>query len=140
MVIVAAILVAVLVPVLGNMNNSSKTNNLASGANRGSDSSPSAPSAASSSSSASPTVSAPTVSSTPTLPLPLTGTDGSVVHLTEDPTKTFVYRNAFGGSWTSVPFDDGARAQDDIPYLRDEWDYAKLRIRGVNLGGWLTLE
>lgn len=47
---------------------------------------------------------------------------------------------AFGGTWSSDLTDNSARAQNYTPALNATWDYAKNRILGVNLGGWLVLE
>ncbi|KAI0256787.1 glycoside hydrolase superfamily [Lactifluus subvellereus] len=70
-----------------------------------------------------------------------TGGDGSTVKM-EDGT-TFVYRNAFGGNWywnPDDPFNNSARAQSWTPALNEPFNYGIDHIRGVNLGGWLTLE
>lgn len=40
-----------------------------------------------------------------------------------------------GGWWVSIPFNDTARAQRDVPPLNEEWDYEKDLIMGVNIGG-----
>ncbi|KAK4463813.1 glycoside hydrolase superfamily [Cladorrhinum samala] len=38
-------------------------------------------------------------------------------------------------------WDDSARANDKVPALKDAWgDYGKRPARGVNVGGWLSLE
>ena len=37
-------------------------------------------------------------------------------------------------------WDDGARANDKVPALNQAWEYGKMPIRGVNVGGWLSLE
>lgn len=37
-------------------------------------------------------------------------------------------------------WDDSASANSEVPALEDTWDYKKRPIRGVNLGGWLSLE
>ncbi|KAG9793194.1 putative glucan 1,3-beta-glucosidase D [Exophiala dermatitidis] len=37
-------------------------------------------------------------------------------------------------------WDDNVRANDNVPPLNKEWEYGKVPIRGVNLGGWLSLE
>ncbi|SCV67335.1 BQ2448_5981 [Microbotryum intermedium] len=66
------------------------------------------------------------------------GGDGSIVY-TEDG-SSFTYNNSFGGFWVSIPFNDTAQAQDDVPPLDKEWDYSVNLINGVNLGGWLTIE
>ncbi|BGP44001.1 hypothetical protein JCM10450v2_008217 [Rhodotorula kratochvilovae] len=66
------------------------------------------------------------------------GGDGDEITLASG--ETVVYRNAFGGTFDADPTSRAARAQDDSPPLSEEWDYERLRIRGVNLGGWLTLE
>lgn len=67
------------------------------------------------------------------------GGDGSMVTTLEG-NQTFVYNNTYGGYWVSIPFNDSARAQDDVPPLNQQWDYVKNNIRGVNLGGWLNTE
>ena len=40
----------------------------------------------------------------------------------------------------SQPLNDTAQAQDYTPPLNEEFDYARNRILGVNLGGWLMTE
>jgi glucan 1,3-beta-glucosidase len=40
-----------------------------------------------------------------------------------------------GGYWVSIPYNDTARPQRDIPALNEEWDYEKHLILGVNIGG-----
>ena len=40
-----------------------------------------------------------------------------------------------GGTFDGDPHSLSARAQDDSPALSEAWDYERLRIRGVNLGG-----
>ncbi len=37
-------------------------------------------------------------------------------------------------------WDDSTRANDKVPPLREQWDYGNNPIRGVNLGGWLSIE
>ena len=37
-------------------------------------------------------------------------------------------------------WDDKTRANDQVPVLTDAWDYGKMKIHGVNLGGWLSIE
>ncbi|KAI0147416.1 glycoside hydrolase family 5 protein [Xylariaceae sp. FL1272] len=38
-------------------------------------------------------------------------------------------------------YDDSAQANDNVPALNDDWgDYSDTPARGVNLGGWLSLE
>ncbi|GJN94706.1 hypothetical protein Rhopal_007797-T1 [Rhodotorula paludigena] len=66
------------------------------------------------------------------------GGNGSIVY-TEDG-SSFRYNNSFGGYWVSIPFNDTARAQRDVPPLNEPWDYENDRIAGVNLGGWFVLE
>ncbi|KAM0745809.1 glycoside hydrolase [Meredithblackwellia eburnea MCA 4105] len=66
------------------------------------------------------------------------GYDGSTVYA--DDGTTFVYNNSFGGFWNSIPFNDSARAQADVPALNEKWDFNNNLINGVNLGGWLVLE
>ncbi|BGP04006.1 hypothetical protein NBRC10513v2_007747 [Rhodotorula toruloides] len=66
------------------------------------------------------------------------GGNGSMVYLEDG--SSFMYNNSFGGWWVSIPFNDTARAQRDVPPLNEEWDYEKNLIMGVNIGGWLVLE
>ncbi|GAA5938971.1 hypothetical protein JCM3775_002637, partial [Rhodotorula graminis] len=66
------------------------------------------------------------------------GGNGSMVYL--DDGSSFRYNNSLGGFWVSIPFNDTARAQRDVPALDEEWDYEKNLIQGVNIGGWLVLE
>jgi glucan 1,3-beta-glucosidase len=41
----------------------------------------------------------------------------------------------------SSTWDNSAKANDNVPALKDTWgDYAKRPARGVNVGGWLSLE
>jgi glucan 1,3-beta-glucosidase len=42
---------------------------------------------------------------------------------------------ALGGYWVSIPFNDTARPQRDVPALNEDWDYVNNRIAGVNIGG-----
>ncbi|KAL9084918.1 MAG: hypothetical protein Q9165_007871 [Trypethelium subeluteriae] len=37
-------------------------------------------------------------------------------------------------------WDDSARANGNVPALKDKWQYGKMPIRGMNLGGWLSIE
>ena len=37
-------------------------------------------------------------------------------------------------------FDDGVQANDKVPPLNQPFDYGKMPIRGVNVGGWLAIE
>lgn len=70
----------------------------------------------------------------------VSGGDGSKV-TTED--GTFIYSNSFGGTWywdENDPFNNNAQAQSWTPPLNTTFKYGSDRIRGVNLGGWLTLE
>lgn len=66
------------------------------------------------------------------------GGNGSVIFLEDG--SNFTYLNSFGGYWVSVPFNDTARPQRDVPALNEDWDYVNNRIAGVNIGGWLVLE
>ncbi|KAK0458473.1 exo-beta-1,3-glucanase [Desarmillaria tabescens] len=71
----------------------------------------------------------------------VTGGDGSKI-TTEDGTQ-FTYSNSFGGYWyydPNDPFNNGARPQSWSPALNETFNYGVDRIRGVNLGGWLTIE
>lgn len=71
----------------------------------------------------------------------VTGGDGSQVTLDDGTTMT--YSNSFGGYWywdETDPFNNGARAQSWTPALNETFNYGIDKIRGVNLGGWLTVE
>ncbi|EXJ72823.1 glucan 1,3-beta-glucosidase [Cladophialophora psammophila CBS 110553] len=37
-------------------------------------------------------------------------------------------------------WDDSTKANDNVPALNEQWEYGKMPIRGVNIGGWLSLE
>jgi glucan 1,3-beta-glucosidase len=37
-------------------------------------------------------------------------------------------------------WDDSTRANDNVPALDEGWDYGNNPIRGVNIGGWLSIE
>ena len=37
-------------------------------------------------------------------------------------------------------WDDSTKANDKVPALNEQWQYGKMPIRGVNVGGWLSLE
>ncbi|KAI9791005.1 MAG: hypothetical protein M1816_004572 [Peltula sp. TS41687] len=37
-------------------------------------------------------------------------------------------------------WDDTAKANEKVPALNEAWEYGKMPIRGVNVGGWLALE
>lgn len=37
-------------------------------------------------------------------------------------------------------WDDSTKANDNVPALDEKWEYGKMPIRGVNIGGWLSLE
>lgn len=37
-------------------------------------------------------------------------------------------------------WDDSKRANDNVPPLNQKWQYGKMPIRGVNVGGWFSLE
>lgn len=37
-------------------------------------------------------------------------------------------------------WDDNVQANSRVPNLQDKWEYGKMPIRGVNVGGWLNLE
>ena len=37
-------------------------------------------------------------------------------------------------------WDDKTRANSKVPALQDKWAYGQMPIRGVNLGGWLSIE
>ncbi|KAI0054166.1 glycoside hydrolase family 5 protein [Auriscalpium vulgare] len=71
----------------------------------------------------------------------VTGGDGSTITL--DDGSTMIYSNKFGGSWyhdPSDPFNNAAQAQSWSPALNQTFHWGTDRIRGVNLGGWLTTE
>ena len=77
----------------------------------------------------------------PTQAAIVSGGDGSKV-TTEDG-STFIYSNSFGGTWywdENEPFNNNAQAQSWTPPLNTTFRYGTDKIRGVNLGGWLTLE
>ncbi|GAA94045.1 glycoside hydrolase family 5 protein [Mixia osmundae IAM 14324] len=77
------------------------------------------------------------IADTPQLPV-TQGGDGSTV--TTETGVNFTYTNTFGGFWVSIPFNDSAQPQSDIPPLNQPWDFQTSRINGVNLGGWLVPE
>lgn len=66
------------------------------------------------------------------------GTNGSVIDLGNG--NNFTYINNFGGRWASQPLNNTAQAQNYTPPLDQEFDFARNRILGVNLGGWLVTE
>lgn len=71
----------------------------------------------------------------------VTGGDGSKVALEDGSSMT--YSNKFGGYWywdETDPFNDGARPQSWTPPLNESFKYGVDKIRGVNIGGWLTTE
>lgn len=37
-------------------------------------------------------------------------------------------------------WDDSTKAHDGVPALNEKWDYGTMKFRGVNLGGWLSIE
>ncbi|KAI4726326.1 glycoside hydrolase [Aureobasidium sp. EXF-10728] len=37
-------------------------------------------------------------------------------------------------------WDDSTKANDNVPALNESWEYGKMPIRGVNVGGWLSIE
>ncbi|KAG8532835.1 uncharacterized protein KY384_002713 [Bacidia gigantensis] len=37
-------------------------------------------------------------------------------------------------------WDDSTQANDNVPSLDKKWDYGKMPIRGINVGGWLAIE
>ncbi|KAF8919326.1 glycoside hydrolase [Mucidula mucida] len=70
-------------------------------------------------------------------------TGGSGSKVTTDDGTTFTYKNDFGGIWYHDPQDpwhNGARAQSWSPALNETFKYGVDKIRGVNIGGWLTIE
>ncbi|SPC62052.1 related to EXG1 - exo-beta-1,3-glucanase (I/II), major isoform [Ustilago sp. UG-2017b] len=66
------------------------------------------------------------------------GTNGSTIDLGNG--RSFTYINDFGGRWASQPFNHSAQAQNYTPPLDQEFDFARNRMLGVNLGGWLVTE
>ncbi|KAG7452983.1 glycoside hydrolase family 5 protein [Guyanagaster necrorhizus] len=71
----------------------------------------------------------------------VTGGDGSKI-TTEDGSQ-FTYSNSFGGYWyydPTDPFNNAARPQSWSPALNETFNYGVDIIRGVNVGGWLTIE
>ena len=69
---------------------------------------------------------------------PALGKDGDSLSLTNGTVVRFV--NPLGGTFATRPFDDSARAQSDSPPLNVRFDLNRDPMRGVNLGGWLSLE
>jgi glucan 1,3-beta-glucosidase len=83
----------------------------------------------------------PTSSGKPADAVAITGGDGSKVTLDDGSTTT--YSNTFGGYWyydETDPFNNGAKAQSWNPALNETFNYGIDKIRGVNIGGWLTVE
>ncbi|KAK3708390.1 hypothetical protein LTR37_011486 [Vermiconidia calcicola] len=37
-------------------------------------------------------------------------------------------------------WDDTTRANDNVPPLNEKWEYGTMKIRGINIGGWLSIE
>ncbi|KAI5790375.1 glycoside hydrolase superfamily [Pyronema domesticum] len=37
-------------------------------------------------------------------------------------------------------YDDSVQANPNVPALNEPWDYGKMPVRGVNVGGWLIIE
>ncbi|TFY74858.1 hypothetical protein EWM64_g9153 [Hericium alpestre] len=71
----------------------------------------------------------------------ITGGDGSTV--TMDDGTTFKYQNSYGGIWyhdPADPFNNNAQAQSWSPPLNQTFRFGVDKIRGVNIGGWLTTE
>lgn len=77
-------------------------------------------------------------SNNPDKVLATSGTNGSTIDLGNG--QSFTYINNFGGHWASQPLNNSARAQNYTPPLSEEFDFARNRILGVNLGGWLVTE
>ncbi|KAL8719800.1 MAG: hypothetical protein Q9225_003235 [Loekoesia sp. 1 TL-2023] len=40
----------------------------------------------------------------------------------------------------NTDWDDGTKANENVPSLDKKWSYGTMPIRGVNLGGWLSIE
>lgn len=76
--------------------------------------------------------------STPEKNVAIWGTNGSTIDLGNN--QSFTYVNNFGGRWASQPLNNSAQAQNYTPPLDQEFDFARNRILGVNLGGWLVTE
>lgn len=76
--------------------------------------------------------------STPERQVAIWGTNGSVIDLGNG--NSFTYINNFGGRWASQPLNNTAQAQNYTPPLDREFDFARNRMLGVNLGGWLVTE
>lgn len=69
---------------------------------------------------------------------PTSGGNGSLIRMENG--ESFVYLNNFGGTWDATVDGLTAKAQNFTPPLSELWNYETMSIRGVNLGGWLTLE
>ena len=52
-----------------------------------------------------------------------------------DATVGGLYTMGLNSTW-----DDTTKANDNVPPLNEKWNYGTMRFRGVNLGGWLSIE
>lgn len=52
-----------------------------------------------------------------------------------DATVGGLYVMGLNSTW-----DDNTRANDKVPKLNEKWEYGTTPIRGINLGGWLSIE
>lgn len=61
---------------------------------------------------------------------------------TRDMNVTYTAETVGGLPVMGLPssWDDSARANDNVPPLNEEFPYGKQPIRGVNVGGWLSIE
>lgn len=69
------------------------------------------------------------------------GGDGSTV--TKADGTTFVYHNSFGGIWVADPenpFNNSAKPNSWTPALSEKWTWGVDRVNGVNLGGLFVIE
>ncbi|KAH8794617.1 glycoside hydrolase family 5 protein [Flagelloscypha sp. PMI_526] len=118
--VLAAVIVAVVVPIYFKVikpNSSSGSASTSTGSDSGSNGKPTTVSGA------------------------VSGGDGSEITM-EDGTK-FTYKNSFGGFWVSDPknpYNSSAQPNSWTPPLSQKWDWSKDRVFGVNIGGWLVIE
>ncbi|KAI0039236.1 glycoside hydrolase family 5 protein [Auriscalpium vulgare] len=71
----------------------------------------------------------------------ITGGDGSTITLADG--TTFTYKNSFSGFWVDdpeSPFRDDAQPNSWTPPLNTSWNWGTDRVYGVNLGGLFVLE
>lgn len=122
--VIAVLTIAIVVPITQVLLKDKKSDNAAShspsgGSNSGSDSGPGH-------------------TPVPEKQVAIWGTNGSTIDLGNG--KSFTYINNFGGRWASQPLNNTAQAQNYTPPLDQEFDFARNRMLGVNLGGWLVTE